>query len=204
MIKNTVQCFDLSLEQSGQVIELRSPIGIKLRLTDDLTGAKNLEVYNFHGNQVLRLPYTLNGDGTISVYTTCLSTIVIGQPETSVEEPPVRREYSSDEDYDIGMTGTWILDGTGWWYRYRDGSWKSSAWDFIQGKWYYFNETGYMATGWVYVNGLWYYLQPDGSLLMNSWIYYKDKWYYVGAGGEMLVNTVIDGYRVDQDGVWIP
>lgn len=202
--KDTVQCFDLSLEQSGQVIELRSPIGIKLRLTDDLTGAKNLEVYNFHGNQVLRLPYTLNGDGTISVYTTCLSTIVIGQPETSVEEPPVRREYSSDEDNDIGMTGTWILDGTGWWYRYRDGSWKSSAWDFIQGKWYYFNETGYMATGWVYVNGLWYYLQPDGSLLMNSWIYYKDKWYYAGAGGEMLVNTVIDGYRVDQDGVWIP
>ena len=40
--------------------------------------------------------------------------------------------------------------------------------------------------------------------LSDGWNYIEGKWYYCCEDGSIAVNTVIDGYVVGQDGVWIP
>lgn len=85
--------------------------------------------------------------------------------------------------------------------------------------WYRFDENGYMITGWFTdTDGAKYYFQEEvnGSegRMMTGWVQVKDadgsmKWYYFnpvsdGTRGKMLVNTTTpDGYRVDENGVWV-
>ena len=57
------------------------------------------------------------------------------------------------------------------------------GWQEIGGNWYYFNEDGSKRTGWQEIDGNWYYFYDDGS---------------------MAKDTVIEGYYVNADGVWIP
>ena len=57
-----------------------------------------------------------------------------------------------------------------------------TGWAEMDGKWYYLNSNGTMATGWINVDGKWYYLYGDGSL---------------------AVSTIINGYTVDENGVWV-
>lgn len=89
--------------------------------------------------------------------------------------------------------GTWKLDHVGWWYQYGNGGYAKDAWEEINSGdkkyWYYFDQIGYMKKGWQKVHDKWYYLyeqaeagQPEGS---------------------MAVDTVIGGYKVGKDGVWI-
>ena len=91
------------------------------------------------------------------------------------------------------IIGYWIKNATGWWCRYLDGTWPVSQWLYEErnGKmtWYYFDSNGYMVTGWNLIGGTWYYLNPvsDGTM------------------GRLFVNTITpDGYRVDQNGAWMP
>jgi hypothetical protein len=37
----------------------------------------------------------------------------------------------------------------------------------------------------------------------NSWISSDGKWYYVGSDGSLVKNTTINGYQINNDGVWI-
>ena len=76
---------------------------------------------------------------------------------------------------------TWIHNGSGWWYQHTDGSYPAGTWEKIDGSYYYFDGSGYMVS--------------------NCWIGN----YYLGGSGAMLKNTTTpDGYRVDQNGKWIP
>ena len=57
---------------------------------------------------------------------------------------------------------------------------------------------------WRCTKGVWYYLLGNGEMAKNRWIEDKGNWYYLGADGGMLVDTTTpDGYRVDENGVWI-
>ena len=66
----------------------------------------------------------------------------------------------------------WILDGRGWWYRHKDGSYTRSNWEVIGGQWYYFDADGYMVTGWIALGGTHYYLNTSGEMCIRdrSWI----------------------------------
>lgn len=75
----------------------------------------------------------------------------------------------------------WRNDSVGWWYMQDDG-WGAKGWIQTNGKWYYLGTDGYMKTGWQQYNGQWYYLNSDGS---------------------MATNTTIDGYQIDNSGVWV-
>ena len=70
------------------------------------------------------------------------------------------------------------------------------------GKWYYLNNDGIMQRGWVKVNNLWYYLN-DCGVMVTGWIKDAGKWYYLKRDGSMAVNTIINGYEIGMDGVWI-
>ena len=61
-----------------------------------------------------------------------------------------------------------------------------------------------MATGWIFVDNKWYYLKPDGAMAIG-WILVNDKWYYLSQDGSLVVAaTTPDGYKVGEDGAWIP
>ncbi|MDD3253772.1 MAG: M15 family metallopeptidase [Lachnospiraceae bacterium] len=47
----------------------------------------------------------------------------------------------------------WIKNGTGWWYRYEDGTNPANKWLLINSHYYLFNQNGYMCTGWHRWNG---------------------------------------------------
>lgn len=107
------------------------------------------------------------------------------------------------------------------------GSMAAGGWRVIGPYYYYFNDDGSLYTGWLFKDGHWYYLNTvDNSLLgamFTGWIkrdgktYFADSngemaegwccidgaWYYFYPGsGEMAHNAEINGFRVDEDGIW--
>ncbi|MCD7998937.1 MAG: lectin like domain-containing protein [Clostridiales bacterium] len=96
-------------------------------------------------------------------------------------------------------SGTWILNGTGWWLQREDGTYPSSSWERINGKWYYFKESGYIAAGWINQNGFWYYLSEDApscGQMATGWIFDPayGGWFYLKPDGTMVTGwNTIDG-----------
>lgn len=97
---------------------------------------------------------------------------------------------SSVWSYDIPYGGEyqeeWVKDSTGWWYRYKDGTWavgwKKLKWS--KGEhWFYFNEHGYMVTGWQYLKWSkgwsWFYFDKTDGYMKTGWIYDDNNWYYL-------------------------
>ena len=116
------------------------------------------------------------------------------------------------------ITGQWIQNAVGWWFRFEDGSYPVNEWRKLtyNGKtdWYRFNSDGYMATGWfTSVDGNIYYLNPISNglqgAMLTGWQFIDGYWYYFNPvhdsiQGAMYRNTTTpDGYVVDADGRWI-
>lgn len=56
--------------------------------------------------------------------------------------------------------------------------------------------------GWVSNEESWSYY-VDGSKQTNCWIASsKNRWYYVGEDGTMVKNKVVDGYTIDENGIY--
>ncbi|WP_291703524.1 cadherin-like beta sandwich domain-containing protein [Clostridium sp.] len=99
-------------------------------------------------------------------------------------------------------TNGWILNNGQWSYINEKGN-KETSWKQIKGIWYFLDSNGIMKTGWQNVNGQWYYLDLTGAM-KTGWIKNSDgKWYYLYDSGAMAKNTVISGYQLDSNGVWI-
>ncbi|MDO4789328.1 MAG: cell wall-binding protein, partial [Johnsonella sp.] len=114
----------------------------------------------------------------------------------------------------------WINDNMGWWFKNPDGSWPKNTWREIsynaKKDWYFFNQSGYMNTGWLTWNGNWYYLNEnsDQNVIKGSmakgWQMINGKWYYFyektegnNPAGSMAKSIVIQGYSINEDGVWV-
>ena len=119
-------------------------------------------------------------------------------------------------------TEGWKISGGLWWYQNADGSYPTSAWKSIGGAWYYFDAAGWMKTGWVHDGTGWYYMNPSGTmytgwlndggiwyyltgsgLMHTGWLNDNGIWYYMIGSGAMATSTVIDGYTIDANGVWV-
>jgi len=59
-----------------------------------------------------------------------------------------------------------------------------------------------MATNWVQYNNKWYFLYNSGDMA-TGWLLYKGQWYFLNSSGDMATSTTIDGYRVNENGVWV-
>ena len=87
-------------------------------------------------------------------------------------------------------TGEWKWGARGWWYRYEDGSYPSSAALVIDGSTYRFDASGYMRTGWVKDQGAWYYHEASGAQT-TGWVFSGARWYYLDpASGVMATGWV--------------
>ncbi|MDD6032926.1 MAG: DUF6273 domain-containing protein [Oscillospiraceae bacterium] len=105
----------------------------------------------------------------------------------------------------VMLTNQWVLSKGVWYFLGSDGAMVSNQWVLAKGVWYFLGPDGAMLTDqWVNWNGTWYYLDKNGAMLTSKWLYWKGAWYYLGESGAMLTGTVTpDGYRVDENGVWI-
>ncbi len=100
------------------------------------------------------------------------------------------------------MATGWVKDGGSWYYMNSSGA-MQTGWVKDGNTWYYMDNSGVMQTGWKLISGKWYYMDASGAMLANQWVQTSGKWYYVTSDGAMAVNTVIGGYRVDANGVWV-
>ncbi len=120
--------------------------------------------------------------------------------------------------------GTWKHNKTGWWYEYADGSY-AKGWLQISGKWYYFLGSGYMESNgyrqgyWIAKNGVtnlthcggrwkhnktgWWFEDKTGWYPVSEWLKINGKYYYFDEEGYAVVNRWVDGYLLDEDGVWV-
>ena len=101
-------------------------------------------------------------------------------PQTDTEIPLENTEQS----------GSWILNSTGWWFAYEDGTWPSNGIYKINGMNYAFDAAGYMITGWYQNQEGWYYFSGSGEM-MTGWQLVNGAWYY------------LDGENVEHPGLMV-
>lgn len=105
--------------------------------------------------------------------------------ETEAEEASVYQENieTGAEEATLyvraaAKSGKWVLNRTGWWFAYKDGTWPMGEIVEINGTRYGFNEAGYMVTGWYLDGSGWYYFNADGSMY-SGWLLSSNTWYYL-------------------------
>ena len=95
----------------------------------------------------------------------------------------------------------WQQMDSSWYYLNEEGE-KQTGWQQIDGSWYYLDGNGVMLTGWVDVDGSTYYLSDSGAML-TGWQWFGDQCYYFYSDGRLARDTLVEGYYVDADGIWI-
>ena len=127
-----------------------------------------------------------------------------------------------DEKY---YGGAWHKNSKGWWYQDATGWYPTSQWLKIDGAWYYFDSKGYMEANcyrqgyWLTKSGAcdekyyggawhknskgWWYQDATGWYPTSQWLKIDGKWYYFYADGYLAVSTMINGYTVDANGIWV-
>ena len=111
------------------------------------------------------------------------------------------------------LSGQWVSDSIGWWYRYADGSYPAgvsvrigdsvyrfdargymrTGWVSEDGAWFYHHASGAQASGWVKDGGSWYYLDPASGRMATGWLLDGSTWYYLTSSGAMVTGWVKDG-----------
>jgi len=78
-----------------------------------------------------------------------------------------------------------------------------TGWSNTDGNWRYYSALGYMVkSSWFNYKGNWYHLGADG-VMSTGWLKDYKNWYYLYSDGSRAHDTVIDGYTLDANGVWI-
>ena len=92
----------------------------------------------------------------------------------------------------------WEKKGNHWYYVDNDGKAVSKQWI---GSYYIKADKTMAENEWIYdaKYNSWFYLDENGHYVENTW---KDQ-YYLKSGGYMAKNTVIDGYKLNENGEWI-
>ena len=111
------------------------------------------------------------------------------------------------------LSGQWVSDSIGWWYRYADGSYPAgqkvrigdsmyrfdargymrTGWVSEDGSWFYHDASGAQASGWVRDGSSWYYLDPATGRMVTGWLLDGSTWYYLRSSGAMATGWVKDG-----------
>ncbi len=104
----------------------------------------------------------------------------------------------------------WIIDEYGKRYKIGNGIYIEDGWIKENGYWYRFNAEGYAIKGWYEDNYQYVYYFDNSCREVHGWKKIGDYWYYFykedddNVVGSMAIDTVINGYRVDKKGHYIP
>ncbi|NFS29216.1 sugar-binding protein [Clostridium botulinum] len=100
------------------------------------------------------------------------------------------------------VTG-WIKTVDNNWYHMDGNGLIQKGWIQDNNKWYHLSSYGNMDTGWFKeIDGNWYYLNQDGSMKTGWFKDISGNWYYLNPNGSMATNTNINGYYINQYGIW--
>ena len=104
-------------------------------------------------------------------------------------------------NYYVGSDGAYVKDRwIGKYHVNKNGVWdKTAGWQKLGGSCYYLGQDGTMKTGWQYISDKCYYFYDSGKMASSTWLNNK---YYLKADGSMAVNEYINGYWLDENGVW--
>ena len=235
----------------ARLTQVNNEIDFSIAIPESLRSKNNeYKVVRYHGDEADILDAKKSSDGTKVVFSSNLfSYYGLVYKEAAVDNTDDKKDDSNTDnnntdnnssnndssnsnggsssgsrDRDKGIskiTGQWIMDDKGWWYRLSNGSyprdsWYECTWNGIL-SWYHFNAEGYADGGWFTDNdGQRYYLHDvhDGTFgaMYTGWKQIVDQWYYFnpekradGASkGSLVMNGVTpDGYAVDANGAWI-
>lgn len=204
--------------------KLSVPVIISMEVPADLLEVNNLIIYHYTSNGVEKIKPVVE-DGYLTFAVTSFSNFVFAKAPESNNNSGGSGGSSGGSVSDGSLSGQWVQDDAGWWFKKTSGGFVSNQWAKISGKQYCFNAEGYMITGWYLENGIWYYLQPQGDMaektwvsvngawyylhengvmLSNQWFLSNGTWYYLTTDGSMAVNTTTpDGCQVNEVGAWI-
>ena len=155
---------------------------------------------------------TVSADGVVSAVGVGDATITVADPT----QPSVMASATIHVNAPVPApkAGVWKWSARGWWYRYEDGSYPSSAalvidgstyrfdasgymrtgWVKDQGAWYYHEASGAQTTGWVFSGARWYYLSPDSGVMVTGWVQVGSTWYYLSPdSGAMATGWLKEG-----------
>ncbi|MVX62885.1 hypothetical protein GKZ28_04100 [Clostridium chromiireducens] len=115
------------------------------------------------------------------------------------------KDTESQENNSNIKINTWVNKNGKWQYNDSTGNPLRSTWylDRKYSKYYYFQQDANMATGWISYNGKWYYLDNSGAMVTGWFKDMNGNWYYLNSSGDMAENTVINGYKINSNGIWI-
>ena len=102
--------------------------------------------------------------------------------------------------YDNGTMQTGWKQVHEYWYYFLDGGEMATGWTYVGDKYYYLYDNGAMAKGWINLGESWYLLNSSGAM-QTGWVTSGEDTYYLDkTTGRMLTNTVIDEYKIGNDG----
>ncbi|MBQ2943725.1 MAG: InlB B-repeat-containing protein, partial [Ruminococcus sp.] len=83
------------------------------------------------------------------------------------------------------LSGSWEYDGTGYKYKWSDGSYASQGWlqDPENQAWYYIGANGYAQSGWLYLSTGTFYLDPNSNAMLTGHRFIDGRWYYFNNDG---------------------
>ena len=83
------------------------------------------------------------------------------------------------------MSGSWEYDGTGFKYKYSDGTYAAKGWlqDPENMAWYYIGADGYAQNGWLYLSTGTFYLDPNSNAMLTGHRFIDGRWYYFNNDG---------------------
>ena len=97
------------------------------------------------------------------------------------------------------LTGKWVTDSYGKWYRYSNGTYEKSGFKQIDNHTYYFQSNGYVKVGWLLLNNDWYMFDSEG-VMITGW----NGSYYFDENGKMMKNAFTpDHYYVGSSGAYL-
>lgn len=94
-----------------------------------------------------------------------------------------------------------FINSSGKWYYFDSNGIMVTGWQYISGRWYYFDLSGVKSIGWLTYKNNWYYLGNDGAMKTLQWINIDGNWYYFNEKGIMEKDTVVNGYKIDSNGI---
>lgn len=102
----------------------------------------------------------------------------------------------------INYNNQWIYDrNTKAWTYYINNS-KVQGIKTIDNKEYCFDNTGNLGKGWVQKDNNWIYTDKQG-IVQHGWKNISGSWYFFNPLGHMEHDTVIEGYTINSNGVWV-
>ena len=97
------------------------------------------------------------------------------------------------------LTGKWVTDSHGKWYKYSNGTYENSGFKQIDNHAYYFQSNGYVQVGWLLLNNDWYMFDSEG-VMITGW----NGSYFFDENGKMMKNAFTpDHYYVGSSGAYL-